>query len=176
MVVTLDDAVIVQSARKELVRGVRGMLERDLKIGSPPLTADAIVLGTTSQIRKALPALGELKKLADDGFLLKHASFDGHRYFIVAGANDRGVLYGTFALLRRIALHEPLDGLEVREEPHARIRFLNHWDNLDGTIERGYAGKSIFWENGHVTGNLRRVRDYARLMASWVSTGARSIT
>ena len=71
-----------------------------------------------------------------------------------------------FALLRKIALSEPIDDLHVREEPYAPIRFLNHWDNLDGTIERGYAGKSIFWENGHVVRDLSRVRDYARLMAS----------
>ena len=44
--------------------------------------------------------------------------------------------------------------LDVREEPYAPIRILNHWDNLDGTIERGYAGKSIFWENGHVASDL----------------------
>src|SRR4029079_1599684 len=53
-----------------------------------------------------------------------------------------------------------------RASPAAPIRIVNHWDNLDGTIERGYAGKSIFWENGNVAADLQRVHDYARLMAS----------
>jgi alpha-glucuronidase len=54
----------------------------------------------------------------------------------------------------------------VRETPFAPIRILNHWDNLNGTIERGYAGRSIFWEGDHVLEDLSRVKDYARLMAS----------
>ncbi len=49
-----------------------------------------------------------------------------------------------------IALQEPIENLDVRDAPYAPVRILNHWDNLDGTIERGYAGKSIFWEDGHV--------------------------
>jgi alpha-glucuronidase len=165
-VVALGDSTVVQSASEELTRGVRGMLKRDLASAKVPVAEDAIVLGTISDIEKAIPSLSELPELDDDGFLLKTESVEGRNYLIVAGGNDRGVLYGTFALLRRIAIGEPIDMLEVREEPFAPIRFLNHWDNLDGSIERGYAGKSIFWENGHVTADLSRVRDYARLMAS----------
>ena len=65
-----------------------------------------------------------------------------------------------------IAEQQPISNLNVQEAPYAPIRFLNHWDNLNGTIERGYAGKSIFWDNDHITTDLDRVRDYARLMAS----------
>ena len=68
--------------------------------------------------------------------------------------------------LRKVALHETLDRLDIKESPYASIRFLNHWDNLNGTIERGYAGRSIFWEDGHVVEDLTRVGDYARFMAS----------
>jgi alpha-glucuronidase len=164
VVVALDGSAVVASAREELARGVRGMLGVALRDGS--LTDDAIVIGTLEQIRKKLTGFAGVQDLADDGFVLKSLSVGDRNYLIVAGANDRGVLYGVFALLRRVALHQPIDGLEVREEPYAPIRFLNHWDNLDGTIERGYAGKSIFWENGHVRRDLRRVRDYARLMAA----------
>ena len=55
-----------------------------------------------------------------------------------------------------IGLEATIDDLNVRDQPFAPIRFLNHWDNLDGTIERGYAGRSIFWENGHVIKDLAR--------------------
>jgi alpha-glucuronidase len=67
------------------------------------------------------------------------------------------VLYGAFALLRQIALQRPIEAIDVREEPFAPIRILNHWDNLDGTIERGYAGRSIFWENDGLGGHQRLV-------------------
>jgi alpha-glucuronidase len=165
-VVALGDSAVVASASEELVRGVRGMLKRDLRIVEAPLTESAIVMGTVAEIRKALPSLAGLPDLADDGFLLTMVAADGRNYLIVAGSNDRGVLYGVFALLRRIALRGPVDDLQVREEPYAPVRYLNHWDNLDGSIERGYAGKSIFWEEGHVARDLSRVRDYARLIAS----------
>ncbi len=165
-VVTLGDSAVSQSASEELARGVRCMLNRELRRESQLPDADAVVLGTVDQVRNVVPSLGKLPDLADDGYILKAVKNDGHTHIVIAGANDRGVLYGTFALLRKIALHEPVDALDVREEPYAPIRFLNHWDNLDGTIERGYAGASIFWENGHVVRDLSRVRDYARLMAS----------
>jgi alpha-glucuronidase len=166
IVVSLTESPVIQSASDELRRGVRGMLGRDLQREAQLPDADAIVLGTVDRVRAVVPALGDVPDLADDGFILRTVQGGGNTYVIVAGANDRGVLYGTFALLRAVALHEPIESLDVREEPFAPIRFLNHWDNLDGTIERGYAGKSIFWEEGHVASDLSRVHDYARLMAS----------
>src|SRR5262249_25366860 len=69
-------------------------------------------------------------------------------------------------LLRKIGLGEAIDALDERVGPFAPVRMLNHWDNLDGSIERGYAGRSIFFENDNMVENLSRVRDYARLMAS----------
>ena len=59
-----------------------------------------------------------------------------------------------------------MSGLRLAEVTANKLRLINHWDNIDGTIERGYAGKSIFFADGHVTRDLRRVTDYARLLAS----------
>ncbi len=95
---------------------------------------------------------------------------------IVAGASERGVLYGTFALLRKIAMGETIANLDDAESPYAPVRWVNEWDNLDGSIERGYGGRSIFFEGGHVRQDLSRVQEYARLLASWASTAALSIT
>ncbi|HUK92019.1 MAG TPA: glucosiduronase, partial [Blastocatellia bacterium] len=73
---------------------------------------------------------------------------------------------GTFALLRMIALGRPLTQIDTMVNPYSPVRMLNHWDNLDGSIERGYAGRSIFFDNGSVREDLSRVHDYARMMAS----------
>ncbi|MGH3267044.1 MAG: alpha-glucuronidase, partial [Trebonia sp.] len=59
-----------------------------------------------------------------------------------------------------------MTGLRLVEATANRLRMINHWDNIDGTIERGYAGKSIFFSAGQVTRDLHRVADYARLLAS----------
>ncbi|HEX4793267.1 MAG TPA: alpha-glucuronidase family glycosyl hydrolase [Humisphaera sp.] len=166
VVVTSEDSPIIRSAREELVRGVRGMLGRTLRISSSPPDEPCIILGGIDAIRTSLPAIGELPKILPDGFLLKTIDTGDKHYLLIAGGDDRGVLYGTFEFLRMIAQQQPISNLNIQETPYAPIRFLNHWDNLNGTIERGYAGRSIFWDNDHITTDLDRVRDYARLMAS----------
>lgn len=84
----------------------------------------------------------------------------------IVGRTDRGLLYGVFCLLRLLKLREDLTDLYLVDNPTNPLRMLNHWDNLDGGVERGYAGRSILYEQNRLTDNLGRVRDYARLLAS----------
>ncbi|MBV9401551.1 MAG: glucosiduronase, partial [Bryobacterales bacterium] len=56
--------------------------------------------------------------------------------------------------------------LKEARSPYTPVRWVNHWDNLDGSIERGYGGRSLFWEAGRARADLSRVNDYARLLAS----------
>src|SRR5262249_15611115 len=75
-------------------------------------------------------------------------------------------LYGAFHLLRLVQTGHPLDALDVAKRPRHALRLLDHWDNLDGTIERGYAGASL-WRWPELPGRVDpRVRDYARASAS----------
>ena len=150
-VVVTSDSPVMLSAREELIRGVRGMLGRTLRIEKQaPADGGAIVLSVAGAELKA------------DAFRIVSRGKD----IAVSGGNDAGVLYGVFALLRKMALHQPLRGLDEREQPYSPLRWINHWDNLDGTIERGYGGRSIFFENNNVRQDLSRVREYARLLAS----------
>jgi len=128
---------IIDSAKQELMRGFH------------PAAKTEIVLSTDAS-------------LTPDGYELKAAN----GRITIAGSNDRGVLYGAFALLRKVALGESLANLKERHEPRVPIRWVNHWDNLDGSIERGYGGRSIFWDNGAARADLSRVRDYGRMLAS----------
>jgi alpha-glucuronidase len=76
------------------------------------------------------------------------------------------VLYGTFALIREMQLRHRLDKLNLRSAPAYPLRMLDHWDNLDGTVERGYAGKSL-WQWADLPGRIDpRYVDYARADAS----------
>ncbi len=108
----------------------------------------AIVVGTLDEVRKLVPSLPAIQ-LAPDGFWLKTLTTGDRRLLVVTAANDRGVLYGVFALLRKIALARAGGALDERETPYAPVRWVNQWDNLDGTIERGYGGRSIFFEGGY---------------------------
>jgi len=73
----------------------------------------------------------------------------------LAARTERGLLYGAYALLR---------GEKTSSAPYFSLRILNHWDNLNGSIERGYAGKSIFWTSPVL--DREHVRQYARACAS----------
>ncbi|MGH7994003.1 MAG: alpha-glucuronidase family glycosyl hydrolase, partial [Limisphaerales bacterium] len=166
VVVTPGNSGVEQSARAELIRGVRGMLNRTERIETALPAENTILLGTIDEVKKAVPAFVVPADLITDGFYLKAISVDGRRILIVTALNDRGVLYGTFTLLRKMALAESIAGLDDEENPYAPVRVINQWDNLNGTVERGYAGGSIFWANGHIVPDLTRVGDYVRLLAS----------
>lgn len=164
--VAVGDSEVIGAAQRELIGGVRGMLGRTLRIEREPAAEGAIVLGTVDEVARLVPGAGDRRGLEPDGYRLRTVRAHGRTNLVVTALDERGVLYGTFALLRKIALGEPITALDETENPYAPVRMLDHWDNLDGTIERGYAGRSIFFEGGHVTEDLARVGDYARLMAS----------
>jgi alpha-glucuronidase len=85
---------------------------------------------------------------------------------VVTANTERGVLYGVFGLLSKMARHQDLMAVDEVQAPYAPLRWIDQWDNLNGRIERGYAGPSIFFEGGRVRDDLTRVGQYARLLAS----------
>jgi alpha-glucuronidase len=168
-IVAIGDGRVVQTARDEIVRGVGSMLDR--RVTPAPRIQDgaaAIVLGTAGDLRRAVPDAAVPADLRADGFWVGSVRRRGASQpsIVVAGATERGVLYGAFALLRRVALQQPLTGAAERNEPAAPLRWVNEWNNLDGSIERGYAGRSIFFAGDRVVSDLTRAGQYARLLAS----------
>ncbi len=157
----------IQTAASELEQGLSGICDAELSTGEELPAGDALVLGTVRQIEAVLPGWRPAREPGEQGFVLAQTSANGHRYLVIAGADQRGALYGAFALLRLIGQggSGPLR-LNETETPAASIRWVDQWDNLDGSIERGYAGRSIFFENGGVRPDLSRARAYARLLAS----------
>src|SRR6185437_13378476 len=145
-VAILGRSPVLSSARSEIIRAVKGMLGRTLR-ANDKLSEDAVVLGTLDSMRAAFPELSTPGDLTGGGYWLKAATVNGRSLLLVAGQDERGVLYGAFALIRKMALHERLDHLDEESNPYAPIRWVNEWDNLDGSIERGYGGRSIFFEN-----------------------------
>ena len=152
-------------AREELLRGLQGLL------GVAPATAGAgepatLLVGTPA----SSPAIAALRlpldKLGSEGYLLRQQQVDGHEVVVVAAREDIGTLYGVFHLLRLLQTGKPLAGLDIAEQPRLKLRVLNHWDNLDRTVERGYAGESI-WDWHKLPDYLDpRYTDYARANAS----------
>ncbi len=156
----------LRAARSELERGLSGMLGKRLP-SARTVTADgAIVFGTprSSPLIRALP-LG-LARVGSQGYVIRTLTVQGHRTTVIAGNSDIGVLYGAFRFLRRIQTRRPIRTLAIASRPKIRHRVLDFWDNLDGTVERGFAGDSI-WKWDELPQYLSpRYTDFARACAS----------
>jgi len=160
---TVGNSPLTISARNELDRALRGITGKAPRTESGIPKESAIVVATLDK----LPREWNLSAvLIPDSYWLKTLETSGVRYLVVTGPDDRGVLYGAFALLRKISLGESIAALDEKQSPALPVRWVNQWDRLDGSIERGYGGRSIFWEEGHARADLTRVADYGRLLAS----------
>jgi alpha-glucuronidase len=164
-------------AAAELESALTAMLDQPLAQAEAPTRDGTIVLaaGADLSLLAPLDLSAELRHLGDEGFILRSTTLAGHRVTLVASASGRGALYGTFALLRLIQTGQPIDRLDVRDRPALQLRLLDHWDNLDGSIERGYAGRSLWkWDDLPDPQAVLdpRYRDYARAMASVGLNGA----
>ena len=102
-------------------------------------------------------------KKGDDGFTIERKADGG--LLLTAHGRDIGLLYGAYHLLRLQQTGQPVNPCE--EHPAFGLRLLNHWDNLDGSIERGYAGRSIFWgKTRNEISHTSLLKEYARANAS----------
>ncbi|MCL2400234.1 MAG: alpha-glucuronidase [Defluviitaleaceae bacterium] len=79
---------------------------------------------------------------------------------------ETGLLYGVYGFLFRLRIGESIESISASEKPAVSMRILNHWDNIDGSVERGYSGRSLFFDNGQIGYDPDRLRDYARLLSS----------
>ena len=171
---------------RELARGLEGLLGTKVPAWASVSGDGALVVGTAGwPIVSALGWGAVLKELGPEGFVIRHARVGGKRALVIASAGEHGAIYGTFHLLRLLSTGVPIARLDVREKPRHQLRLLDHWDNLDGSIERGYAGRSLWkWEELPATIDPR-LHDYARANASLglngtvlnnVNANARSLT
>lgn len=159
----LGDSAEERSAVEELNRSLRSLtgIERQAWAGQT-------VVGTAEEMRNAFPSIPIPDDLAPEGYwFYGNQKVGPDQLVLIVGADPRGVLYGAFALLRAPTVAAGADAESgMRGEPAMPIRWVDEWDNADGSIERGYAGRSIFFDAGHVRDDLAPVREYARLLAS----------
>jgi alpha-glucuronidase len=155
-----------QAALDELQKGLAGMLGRAPALATA-LQDGALVLATPAVLpelaQPASPMAAELATLGPEGYLLRATRLQGHNVTLIAANSDIGLLYGAFAWLRAAAIGTPPP---ASSKPGLPLRVLNHWDNLDRSVERGYAGASIWdwWALPDIKD--RRYTDYARANAS----------
>ncbi|MCR5101969.1 MAG: hypothetical protein K6B41_11495, partial [Butyrivibrio sp.] len=81
----------------------------------------------------------------NEGVLVEGFEIQVSNVIDIKASDEKGLLYGLFHLLRLIARGIDLEDLNIRKNPSSKLRMLNHWDNMDGSIERGYSGQSFFF-------------------------------
>jgi alpha-glucuronidase len=158
---------VLQAAKKELAMGLEGMLNIELNEQSK-FSGKSLVIGTpeSNELIAGMSLANELKQLDDEGYIIRTVTHNKKTVNVIAAKKDIGVLYGVYHYLRLMQTAQSLNNLAIKEEPKLQIRILNHWDNLNGTIERGYAGYTI-WEWQRLPGYMtKRYTDYARANAS----------
>ncbi|MGA1807125.1 MULTISPECIES: alpha-glucuronidase family glycosyl hydrolase [Sphingobium] len=149
-------------ARRELQRGIAGLTGATVPLTATVQQGAILLQSAAQQDKPAVPTDG----LGPDGYAIRTMTIAGKPVTVIAGATDVGVLHGAYAWLRLARTGAALDRLDIRSAPRIGLRLLNHWDNLDGTVERGYAGQSIWdwWRLPDYKGP--RYTDYARANAS----------
>ena len=152
----------------ELNEGLYGLLDSKPEWKSKVDTEGLVVIGTPedSPIIRSLKLENKLKSLNREGYLIESKNIDGHNATIIIANTNVGLLYGTYCFLRLLQNHEPINKLSIKSTPRIQCRVVNHWDNVNRSIERGYAGLSL-WDWGTLPEYKDpRYTDYARLNAS----------
>jgi alpha-glucuronidase len=155
-------------AEEELQRGLTGLLGKEVTSVEQINQSGILVVGTpaSSPLIASSGVVSQLQNLSSEGYSIGKETINGQNVIIIAANEDIGVLYGVFHFLRLLQNEQDITDLSVRSEPQVMHRVLNHWDNLDRTVERGYAGFSI-WDWHKLPDFIDpRYHDYARANAS----------
>jgi len=149
--ITGGNTPILNSAKAELKRGLDGLLAQDTPL-TQTVTDGAIVLQTGDT------------SFPEEGFRIDADTIDGHAVTVIRAKTDQGALYGVFRYLRQVQTRQPITA--ITDAPKIKLRVIDHWDNLNGSVERGYSGTSIFdwWRLPDLVDP--RLTDYARAEAS----------
>ena len=167
-IVALGNSEMIQLASKELQLGLSGMLGANLVVHQNMESENMLIFGSKSSLNDAIlnNVKNELEQINDEGYVIKSISYNNKKHILITGKTDVGVLYGVFNFLRIMQCNSSVEDFNFIDSPKINLRILNHWDNLNRTVERGYSGFSLWnWQKlPHFID--QRYIDYARANAS----------
>lgn len=159
-----DTSATLTLAREELITGLQGLLGKGVNINQK-VQQPSILIVTKDKAPTHLKSI-DYGLLGKEGFAIYTTYLKGKGQIIITANTDIGILYGVFHFLRLLQTHQPIQQLAITSTPKIQHRVLNHWDNLNRHVERGYAGISI-WNWHTLPGYIdQRYVDYARANAS----------
>jgi alpha-glucuronidase len=157
---------VLQTAADELLAGLGDLLGiTGVRVPAATQDPQILIAEPGSPAGEALLSTVGKKKPTGETVIVKKEE-DGFERIVITSDRVEGCLHGVFSLLRHLQVVGGNSCPEIVERTANSLRIAAHWDNIDGSVERGYSGHSIFFREGTVTGDLKRVRRYARLLAS----------
>src|SRR5690606_28541843 len=165
------NSATVEVTKQELAMGIQGLLGKSVNFQSTVSASGSLLIGTLQSSEIAAvkfnkAVLGKIETLGDEGYIIASEKHKGKQITVITGNSDVGVMYGVFHYLRLIQTESSVKNLSIVSTPKLKNRILNHWDNLDRTVERGYAGFSL-WDWHKLPDYIdQRYIDYARANAS----------
>ncbi|KAA5826420.1 alpha-glucuronidase [Algibacter amylolyticus] len=163
-----NESDVLNVSREELKRGLKGMLGVDVLFSDAISKSNTLIIATKNNLHQDIQNTLETnyKSIGDEGFIIKSIQFKGKQIIVISANQDVGILYGVFRFLRLLQMETDLSTIHIIDSPKLDLRMLNHWDNLDRTVERGYAGFSLWnWQKLPDFIDQRYI-DYARANAS----------
>jgi alpha-glucuronidase len=165
-IVIVGSSEITSSIKNELETGLTKML------GQAPIFSDklqddcSLLIGVAGNLTNLgnTEITKEFSNLGNDGFIIKNILLKDKNCIVITANTDVAVLYGVFRFLQLIQSASDINQISITDKPKIDRRLLNHWDNLDGSIERGYAGTSLWYGKNKVSNE--RIKDYALANAS----------
>jgi len=157
-----------QIISQELTRSLPILLDKPTSVSSQKPEGNALIVGTIGELESLginIPPT-QRQNLGAEGFLIDSYQSGENIWLVITGNTETAVLTGTFHFLRLLQTHRDVAGLHISSRPRIHHRILAHWDNVDGSIERGYAGQSLWNWAGLPETIDPRYHDYARACAS----------
>ncbi|MCL4262440.1 MAG: alpha-glucuronidase [Anaerolineae bacterium] len=154
--------------RQELQHALPLLLDKEVAFTEQKPVANALVVGTVDQLKTLGLHISseQQQKLDRKGYFIRSELAEAGQWVVIGGDGETAVLTATFHFLRLLQTHQDIANLDILSHPHIQHRILGHWDNLDGSIERGYAGQSL-WHWAELPAIIDpRYHDYARACAS----------
>ncbi len=167
-IITKGSSATMKIANDELMNGLSGLLQIKINNSTAVNRDGSVIAGTpaSSTLISQAGIDGLLQKTGEEGYIIVTKIINGKKCILISGNSDKAVLYGSFHFLRLLQTAQSVQHLNILSVPRIQHRMLNHWDNLNRTVERGYAGFSI-WNWHTLPGYIdQRYIDYARANAS----------
>ncbi|NJB72235.1 alpha-glucuronidase [Saonia flava] len=162
------DSETLKVTKKELIKGLMAMLGKNVPFKNLENSTNSLIVANSKKLSSSIleKVNDDLKELNKDGFIIKTIRIGKNKHTVITSNDDVGVLYGVFNFLRLMQQNKSITNLSIVDSPKLDVRMLNHWDNMDRTVERGFAGFSLW--NWHTLPDYidQRYIDYARANAS----------